>query len=557
MNKKLFFGMFAAATMLLATSCQNEEMNSVVGNGEEATVTFTIGLNNAVGTRAISDGTTVDQLVWEVYDKNGNTVEAISKSENAFNGTLNHTLELTLAKGQTYTFAFWAQKSGVYNVDNLKEVGINYENASINDESRDAFCAYTEPITVTGNFEKNITLKRPFAQLNLAVSDLQAFNDAGISLNDVSVVISDVATQFDVTTGAISGEKTDVTFSASDVLCNGVDNKVLTLKEAITIDGVSKKDVDWLSMNYLLVNAGGNGTGSSNVDVEFTVTTSHDIVKLKSTATPVQRNWRTNIIASLTDRGVFKIVIDKDYENDHNHVGTDPAATVMTAEELKTVFEQQLTNGKGIINIDADIVVEGDWEPFYTTAYDTEWIVIQGNNHTISGLNNPLFKGTFAGTVGLEINDLSITNSEIVNGNDNGLGRGIFISYIDHSGLTELNNCHAVDVIVHSEDFCGLVAYASGKGITMNNCSAINCTFDANGSVGAMLGHGQACETVVITNCKAENCVMTIVENRPDKVGALAGRVTTGFTVEGEVLNCKSVIAGTESDLTKLVGDYL
>ena len=57
MNKKLFLGMFAAAGMLLATSCSNDELD-VVQSGNEAQVTFSLGLEGGIATRAaISDGT--------------------------------------------------------------------------------------------------------------------------------------------------------------------------------------------------------------------------------------------------------------------------------------------------------------------------------------------------------------------------------------------------------------------------------------------------------------------------------------------------------------------
>lgn len=41
MNKKLFLGMFAAAGMLFATSCSNDELD-VVQSGNEAQVTFSL-----------------------------------------------------------------------------------------------------------------------------------------------------------------------------------------------------------------------------------------------------------------------------------------------------------------------------------------------------------------------------------------------------------------------------------------------------------------------------------------------------------------------------------
>ena len=71
MNKKLFLGMFAAAGMLLATSCSNDELD-VVQSGNEAQVSFSLGLEGGIATRAISDGKSADVLVYAVFDKDGN-----------------------------------------------------------------------------------------------------------------------------------------------------------------------------------------------------------------------------------------------------------------------------------------------------------------------------------------------------------------------------------------------------------------------------------------------------------------------------------------------------
>ena len=73
MNKKLFLGMFAAAGMLLATSCSNDELD-VVQSGNEAQVTFSLGLEGGIATRAISDGTGADVLMYAVFDKDGKRI---------------------------------------------------------------------------------------------------------------------------------------------------------------------------------------------------------------------------------------------------------------------------------------------------------------------------------------------------------------------------------------------------------------------------------------------------------------------------------------------------
>ena len=64
--------MFAAVGMMLATSCSDYESDELFEN--ETPVTFSLGLENAMGTRAISDGTGVDKLIYAVFDKDGKRV---------------------------------------------------------------------------------------------------------------------------------------------------------------------------------------------------------------------------------------------------------------------------------------------------------------------------------------------------------------------------------------------------------------------------------------------------------------------------------------------------
>ena len=48
MKKNYLLGMFAATGMLLATSCSNDELE-VAQSGNEAQVTFSLGLENGIG----------------------------------------------------------------------------------------------------------------------------------------------------------------------------------------------------------------------------------------------------------------------------------------------------------------------------------------------------------------------------------------------------------------------------------------------------------------------------------------------------------------------------
>lgn len=158
MNKKLLLGMFAAAGMLLATSCSKEEQD-VVQSGNEAQVTFSLAVDGRIATRAISDGTGAKKLVYAVYNAQGQLLRSIANADingqivdnSAFDNGLNENVTITLAKGQQYTVAFWAQNPNctAYTTTDLKNVTVDYAGLN-NDETRDAFFK-AETFTVTGN----------------------------------------------------------------------------------------------------------------------------------------------------------------------------------------------------------------------------------------------------------------------------------------------------------------------------------------------------------------------------------------------------------------------
>lgn len=93
---------------MLANSCSDDN-NVPQADSSLAQVTFKVSADGAL-TRAISDGTTVDELVYRVFDKNGNPITKLPLvKESATDLRSGHTVALTLAKGQTYKVAFWAR----------------------------------------------------------------------------------------------------------------------------------------------------------------------------------------------------------------------------------------------------------------------------------------------------------------------------------------------------------------------------------------------------------------------------------------------------------------
>ena len=157
----MLFTMLAASTMMLATGCSSSDDTVATQESNLATVSFSVQADAVVGTRAISDGTGADELIYRVFDKEGHVISA-SLAKKTETG-----LTVYLAKGQTYKVAFWAQDANctAYTVDDNMGVTVNYAGVN-NDETRDAFFK-TVDVTVTGDMSVDVTLKRPFAQINV------------------------------------------------------------------------------------------------------------------------------------------------------------------------------------------------------------------------------------------------------------------------------------------------------------------------------------------------------------------------------------------------------
>ena len=80
MNKHFLFTMLAASTMVLATGCSSSDDTAVTPeNNSLAAVSFSVQADAVAGTRAISDGSGADELIYRVFDKDGNSVGTLDK----------------------------------------------------------------------------------------------------------------------------------------------------------------------------------------------------------------------------------------------------------------------------------------------------------------------------------------------------------------------------------------------------------------------------------------------------------------------------------------------
>lgn len=338
MKKSIFLGMLAA--LALANSCSTEDNGLSSSENNLKQVTLKVSADGAL-TRAISDGTSVDQLVYRVFDKNGDAITTLNKTtETAADLLSGHTVTLTLAKGQTYKIAFWAQKADctAYTVDDNMNVSIDYSGVN-NDESRDAFFKTVE-LTVNEDMTQDVTLKRPFAQINVGTTDADwtAATAAGLTVTQSKVTVKKAANKLNVVDGTVSGE-TDVTYTEANLPGEPL---------MVDADGDGTKDsYKYLSMCYVLPNDATDGTQKTLASTEFTFKPAAGtdvIIKDGLQNVPLQRNYRTNIVGDILTRSQqFKIVVDPAFDEPDNNVVYKIAKASTQAEMVAAAAQPNTT----------------------------------------------------------------------------------------------------------------------------------------------------------------------------------------------------------------------
>ncbi len=327
MKKQFILGIFAAVSLLFAASCTPEEPCATNGG-----VRITLNKPRAA-TETTSDGTKNTILAYTVYDKGGVAIAELSGvNNNAFNGTLSETVDMKLVKGQEYTIVFWAQNGActAYNYSDLKNITIDYDKLAGNSEDNDAFFGAITVVVSnqSGQLNETVTLRRPFAQLNFAVTETEYATvlAAQAQVTESKVEVKELATGFNAMTGAITG--TAIKNFAFDF--SAIPTEGFSLTDATGTETAYKR----LSMNYLLVNDGSTqGDAGALTDVKFTLKTNHNDIVIESTSTPLQRNYRTNVLGSLLNPAQFTVIVDPIYADTINMEPTENPADEPTLKE--------------------------------------------------------------------------------------------------------------------------------------------------------------------------------------------------------------------------------
>jgi len=547
MNKKLFLGMFAAAGMLLATSCSNDELDAVQSSND-AQITFSIGAEGGIATRAISDGKKAKTLVWAVYNEAGTLLNVFENNDGEYEGQKTetvtvdmtqtaHEVTVNLAKGQKYNVLFWAQDPSckAYDTKDLRAVKVSYkaengtDNAVNNDETRDAFFA-CKKIEVKGNETFKVDLKRPFAQINVGVTDAdwKAAEASGIVIEKSTVVIKNAANEIDLLDGSVSGSES-VTYALAQI------PHYLNTSESLKVDLNDDDDTDddgetfkYLSMSYILADDKSGGSNKANLEsLEFTFVpkSGNNIVFSEGlNNVPVQRNWRTNIIGQiLTGTIKFEVKIDNNFIDDYNVTverdetnkittingvqykdgqvmyGT-PNSAFTDANTLEDAISKApdgsiITLGAGA-NVDLSNKIIQIQKPVTISGIDAEESTIVGafclsgawsgpgdnyKNPTVTFENLTIKWNAASGSEGPivmknEGNPTLIVENCVLDGNNNSIGNAQGLIYLQKSYRVKIDNC----TFKGNKGTCWAIQQTI-TGTSDNHATITNCKFQTGG----------------------------------------------------------------------------
>ncbi len=321
--KKVILSAFVAAAALFATSCTKDATETQIAATGDASVAFTVNAP-ALGSRAYGDGKTAKELVVLVYDKNGYRKDLSLVGNKALQMRDDLTQEAKiekLIKGEKYSFLFWASANGATELvaadataanDKLfaltvadGNVKVNYAVGKSNNENFDAFFANRNDVVVENAINETITLKRPFAQVNVGVDDKAAaiaqFGTDAFAAAQSMIQISKYDI-FNLKNGEVdAASRNDVAIDAANIPAG----------EIFPVAGY-----DYMLMDYILVPTDKEVLDKVTITISGIADAAGDKVVVVNNV-PVQRNYRTNIIGSLfTTSATFNVVIDPIFYED-------------------------------------------------------------------------------------------------------------------------------------------------------------------------------------------------------------------------------------------------
>ena len=567
MNKFLYWSAASLSAIALA-SCAQDDIQPVNPDG---LTTIEISLPADLATR-YGEGKSASKLYVAVYPKDGSDVLLTNlngptpgMTVNDFAaGSLKTTVSIQLTKNAEYDLIFWAEsgdaKTGPYlfSPEN-KTITVNYAEMANFAETRDAFYAHLDGFKAVGQ-TANVTLNRPFAQINIGTDDLAPYlraAGANMTSQNFGMTVSGIANVLNLgddtvtSTTDFSGQATVVPFSISNT-------NTLDAFPAVDYTGT----LQYLDMGYFLV--GDLGTKKSNLEINLTVGDNNAFSTYSNV--PAQMNFRTNIYGSLlTNKENFNISIDPIFGNpDNNEEWMGDAKIPVIDEATKTVainspaelagLSYLVNNGNTFegytVNLEADLNLAGaNWTPIgYLEKGNTGNQgtgrfagTFNGNNHTISNLTTSstgdwASAGLFGRLNGV-VKDLTLTNVNITS---------------DHyagaiAGYTYINTWYA-DAPKAAIQNCKVIGGTITSNTTLNGNE-----YDNGDKVGGITGY--ACDGNIVI---ADNTVSDLSINGYRHLASIVGLIdNNGPHNTGNVaISCTNNNANNVTITQNLIHNY-
>ncbi len=534
MNATLMKTCALTAFAIAAMSCAKEQ---AVENGLPAEVSFAIEAPSGISTKANGDGSLAKDLYYQVFDKDMKPVSGLNlQQKDLVNGKT--TVNFQLVKDQVYNFIFWAQteKSGYYTIDKcvggegLKKITADYStNKAANDENRDAFFAVVKDLKIDGPLTQNVKLTRPFAQVNIGADDKLSNGSSTVGISEYikdatsSFSVKQIPTVFSPMDGTVSEPK-DVAFEAAEIPGDNLNVNEVTYNR--------------LSMNYVFAPA---ERSVYDISATFQFDDGKE-VSFSSPTTPLQRNYRTNIVGSLlTNTADFNVEVDPNFGGDEVVTvwdGTSVTAVtevdgvyeISNAAELAWVAQQvrskaNVFSGKTVKLVNDINLGYKDWTPIGIGLKNNDKNfsgTFDGNGKTISNLyvsdNTAEYAsaGLFGGLLSATVKNLTVKNATI----NSTHYAGVIGAFVECSTIS---NCKVSNVKVTStaellssgkydngDKVGGIVGYIAEPGGAITNCTVENAKIQGYRDLGGIAGYvNSKCS---VTGNKLEGTVIIKVD---------------------------------------------
>lgn len=213
---------------------------------------------------------------------------------------------IVLDPEDTYDFLFWADCGTpdggdlYYYTESLKNVRMLQADKG-NDDAADAFCNRLLGCRIESEYETQLILRRPLAQLNVITKDLNDITERTLIPGFVPVSVSYIlcgCTGFDVREGKSVGDPVYVTVNDAPIYGKEQEDGSRTL-----------------AMTYIFPQA-----GASVSAVDMRVRSANDaVISASCDNVPLKENYRTNIIGNLlTVKGGFSVCVVPMFDGEIN-----------------------------------------------------------------------------------------------------------------------------------------------------------------------------------------------------------------------------------------------